>query len=183
MSIVKSEDGKKWINAFVVIISILVGFIFIRFLEQMGEWFDLEAKIMAFEAVSQGAGILMGLATFFLIFKSHAASSHLKEVYGELSKLTGEQLLIKKGYSPRKIALTASSALAVLPLVSETDFLFSINKLYAENHAEKFNLDFRAMPSFVPTIKLHMVWSPVMDDTLWHRWLRGYAKSCIQNRT
>ncbi len=87
MSIIKSEDGKKWINSFVAIVSILVGFITIRFLEQLGEWFDLEAKVGNFLAFTQGVGVLVGLITFISILKNPKASGYLKEVYGELVKV------------------------------------------------------------------------------------------------
>ena len=45
MSLIKSQDGKKWINSFIVVSSTLVGYILIRFLHQIKEWFDLESKI------------------------------------------------------------------------------------------------------------------------------------------
>ncbi|MCO4792666.1 MAG: preprotein translocase subunit SecE [Bacteriovoracaceae bacterium] len=87
MSIIKSEDGRKWINSFIAIVSILAGFVTIRFLESMGEMFDLEAKVKYFIMISQGVGILVGLTTFISILKNKTASTHLHEVYGELVKV------------------------------------------------------------------------------------------------
>ncbi|MFT7589638.1 MAG: preprotein translocase subunit SecE [Limisphaerales bacterium] len=90
MSIVKSEDGKKWINAFIAIISLIVGYVSIKFVGQMGEWFDLEAKVgtaVSFEMIAQGVGIVFGLACFLLIAKNKNASTHLDEVYSELVKV------------------------------------------------------------------------------------------------
>ena len=87
MSIIRSEDGKKWINSFIAICSILAGFITIRFVEQLGEWFDLEAKIGNFLAFTQGLGVLVGVVTFILIIKNKNASEHLNEVYAELVKV------------------------------------------------------------------------------------------------
>lgn len=87
MSIVRSEDSRKWINFFVAIVSILAGFVSIRFLEQMGEWFDLESKVNHFLMVSQGVGILVGLSCFLGIMKNRGASSHMQEVYDELVKV------------------------------------------------------------------------------------------------
>ncbi len=87
MSEIKSEDSKKWINAFIALASILVGFLFIRLFDQLGEWFDLEAKIGHFTIVSQGIGVLFGLGTFVAIFKNKAAFGHLDEVYQELIKV------------------------------------------------------------------------------------------------
>ncbi len=87
MSIVKKEDSKKWINSFVAIISIIAGFLAIRFTLQMSEWFDLEAKINNFIIISQGIGVAVGLAVFIGIFKSKNTSALLSEVYDELVKV------------------------------------------------------------------------------------------------
>ena len=87
MSIIKSEDEKKWINAFLVLCSILLGFVTIRFMEQMGEWFDLEAKVQYYLAVTQGMGFFVGIAAFVFAIKNKAAQTHLEEVYGELTKV------------------------------------------------------------------------------------------------
>lgn len=87
MSVIKQEDNQKWINSVIAIFSILIAFIVIRFSETMGEWFDLEAKIPSFGLVAQGVGIVLGLACFVLIIKNKSAYTHLKEVYGELTKV------------------------------------------------------------------------------------------------
>ena len=87
MSIVRSEDSRKWINSFVAIVSILAGYITIQFMEQLSEWFDLEAKINHFLYVSQGLGIAVGLGTFIGIVKNKNASTHMQEVYDELVKV------------------------------------------------------------------------------------------------
>ncbi|MDH5581066.1 MAG: preprotein translocase subunit SecE [Bdellovibrionales bacterium] len=87
MSIIKSEDGKKWINAFIAGVSILVGFVTIRFIGQLSEWFDLEAKVGNFLVFSQGLGVLLGLITFIAITKNKKALQHMQEVYGELLKV------------------------------------------------------------------------------------------------
>ena len=87
MSLVKSEDSKKWINSFVACVSIVMGYIGIKFVNQMGEWFDLEAKVSSFDYVVQGVGILVGLVTFIFIQKHKTTSSLLSEVYAELVKV------------------------------------------------------------------------------------------------
>lgn len=87
MSIIKAEDSQKWINFFVALVSILCGFLVIRFLGQMGEWFDLEAKIPYFIGVSQGVGIVVGLTVFLSIKGNKNAKEHLDEVYSELVKV------------------------------------------------------------------------------------------------
>ena len=87
MSILKSEDSKKWINALVAMISVLSGFISIRFVETMGEWFDLEAKVGNFLALSQGVGVAAGVLTFFVFYKNKKAMTYINDVYGELLKV------------------------------------------------------------------------------------------------
>lgn len=87
MSLIKSEDSKKWINSFVAICAILSGYITIQFAEQMGAWFDLEAKIPYFLGVAQGLGIVLGLV-IFMVVRSHSSSrKYLEEVYSELVKV------------------------------------------------------------------------------------------------
>ena len=87
MSIIKSEDEKKWINAFLVLCSILLGFVTIRFMEQMGEWFDLEAKVTYYIALTQGAGFAAGALGFLIALKNKFTQSYLNEVYHELTKV------------------------------------------------------------------------------------------------
>lgn len=87
MSIIKAEDKNKWINAFIAIVSIIIGYVSIRFILQLGEWFDLEAKIRHFLVISQITGIIVGLVTFIIIIKNKNAVQYLYEVYGELLKV------------------------------------------------------------------------------------------------
>ncbi len=87
MSIIRSEDSHKWINAFVAIVSVIAGFIAIRFLEFTGQWFELEARISYFLILTQGVGIAVGLGTFFWIKKNKTSSLHLRQVYAELVRV------------------------------------------------------------------------------------------------
>jgi preprotein translocase subunit SecE len=86
MSILKVEDSRKWINSFTAVVSIIAGFLTIRFVQTMGEWFDLEPKIPNFPQVAQGLGVLLGLALFVYLYKKKEAQEHLSNVYGELVK-------------------------------------------------------------------------------------------------
>tara|TARA_B100000925_G_C21997404_1_gene469606 strand:+ start:216 stop:602 length:387 start_codon:yes stop_codon:yes gene_type:complete len=82
-----AKNGKKWVNSFVAINSVLFGFIIMRFLEQLSEWFDLEASIASFAVLKQVLGVLLGLAFYFSVTKSKKAVSHMDEVYNELQKV------------------------------------------------------------------------------------------------
>lgn len=87
MSLVKSEDSQKWINAFIAVVSVISGYVSIKFLQQMGEWFDLEAYVPNYLLTVQGVGIVVGVAVFLGIFKNAKAHAHLNEVYAELVKV------------------------------------------------------------------------------------------------
>lgn len=87
MSIIKSEDSRKWISALTVIAAALAGFIVFKFVGQLGDWFDLEAKISSFSFVAQGLGFLTGISVFVGILKNSKSSSYLQEVYNELLKV------------------------------------------------------------------------------------------------
>ena len=120
MAKVKVSTGKKWINSFVAVISILVGMIAISFIEQLGEWFDLEAKIQYFEMVRQFLGVFIGLATYISVMKNAKAVGHLSEVYDELVKVVWpEKDLVLKLTVGIVISVSIISSMFVL-----TDFLF-----------------------------------------------------------
>lgn len=120
MSIVKTEDSKKWINSFIAIISVIAGYVTIRFVEQLGEWFDLEARIPNFLLTTQGLGILVGVVVFLSIFKNKNASTHLNEVYAELVKVVWpDKDSILKMTMGLVVALSIVSGFFVL-----VDFLF-----------------------------------------------------------
>ena len=87
MSIVKSEDAKKWINAFIAICSILLGYVVINFMNFLGEYFDLEAKVNHYLWLSQGLGVALAIASFIFALKHKEIMTYLGEVYGELVKV------------------------------------------------------------------------------------------------
>ncbi|MCY4524255.1 MAG: preprotein translocase subunit SecE [Halobacteriovoraceae bacterium] len=87
MPLIKTEDQKKWINAFVVLVSVISGYLTIKGTIQVGEWLDLEAKYQYFMATVQGTGILAGLAAFLIIHRNKTSSSYLRECYSELVKV------------------------------------------------------------------------------------------------
>jgi preprotein translocase subunit SecE len=87
MSIIKSEDSRKWITAITVIAAVLAGFVVYKFANQMGDWFDLETKISNYSIVAQGLGFIAGLGTFIYILKNSETSTYLQEVYNELLKV------------------------------------------------------------------------------------------------
>ena len=87
MSQVNVDNGKKWINSFMAILSVIFGYLCISFFDQLSEWFDLEAKIGSFALIKQLTGVVLGLALFVLINSNKRAVTHMMEVYGELQKV------------------------------------------------------------------------------------------------
>ena len=87
MSLLKAENSKKWINFLIAIAGIVVGFILIRFLGQMGEWLDLESKIPSYLVLCQAVGVIAGISFFAFIYKNERAMGYMDEVYGELIKV------------------------------------------------------------------------------------------------
>lgn len=87
MSILKIEDKKKWLNAFLALASVIIGFVMMRFCLQLGEWFDLEAKIPNFTLFIQAIGVLTGLIAFIVAVRHQQLINYLDEVYSELIKV------------------------------------------------------------------------------------------------
>ena len=128
MSIIKSEDQKKWINAFVALLSVLLAFIMIKFFNQMGEWFDLEAKIPYFHGVVQGFAVVLGVVGYFVIFTNKKIALYLDEVYGELVKVVWpEQDSVVKMTVGIVIALSIVSGILVL---IDYTFRYILNLIY-----------------------------------------------------
>jgi len=120
MSLLKSEDSKKWINSFVAICAVISGYLVIQFTQQMGEWFDLEAKVPYFLGVAQGVGIVVGLLIFLLVRKNNGARTYLEEVYAELVKVIWpESDSVVKSTIGILIGLTIISSIFI-----SVDFLF-----------------------------------------------------------
>lgn len=120
MSIIKSEDSRKWITALTVIASVLAGYVVYKFVGQLGDWFDLETRISSFSVVAQGVGFLTGVGTFIYILKNSETSSYLQEVYNELLKVVWPS-------KDATIKMTIGIAIAlviVAAIFTAVDFIF-----------------------------------------------------------
>ena len=87
MSILKSDDRKKWTSTFVMLCSALIGYTLIRFMFQLGEWFDLESQVKYYLGISQVSGLIAGIIAFAAIMKNKVAYAYLDEVFEELVKV------------------------------------------------------------------------------------------------
>lgn len=120
MSIIKSEDSRKWITALVVIASALAGFVMYKFVGQLGDWFDLETKISNYSLVAQGLGFVTGLGTFIYILKNNETSTYLQEVYNELVKVVWPS----KDATVKMTVGIAIALVVVAAIFTSVDFIF-----------------------------------------------------------
>lgn len=102
---------------------------------------------------------------------------HIILKYKDEATLFGDKLLAEQGYSPRKIKMNVSSPLMVLPILSRSKLIFTIQESFAKIYADKFDLSYRPLPKFVPNIPIKIVWSPIYHNTQWHMWFRQEIKS------
>lgn len=87
MSVASNDEGKKWIQTTVAIVCILLVYVLISFFEKLADWFALETMIPYFFGISQFVSVVVGLATYILIFKNPKSSEFLTNVYHEVMKV------------------------------------------------------------------------------------------------
>ena len=120
MSIIKSEDSRKWITALTVIASVLAGYVVYKFVGQLGDWFDLETKISSYSIVAQGLGFAAGLGTFIYILKNNNTSTYLQEVFNELVKVVWPS----KDATVKMTIGIAIALVIVAAIFTTVDFIF-----------------------------------------------------------
>lgn len=87
MSDVQKLNENKWQNVAVVAAAIVIGYVSYAFFNQLGEWFELEAKIPRFNIFAQGLGVVLAAIFFIAVQKIPASSKFLSETFHELSKV------------------------------------------------------------------------------------------------
>ena len=87
MSVSVSREGKKWIQTSVALTCIFLGYIFIAFFQQLGDWFALEAKIPFYLAVTQVISVLIALGAYVYTLKNPQTSEFLEAVFHEIVKV------------------------------------------------------------------------------------------------
>lgn len=87
MAVASNEEGKKWIQASLAVVCILLGYILISFFEKLAEWFALETMIPYFFGITQALSVVVATGTYFYILKNPKSSDFLSNVYEELMKV------------------------------------------------------------------------------------------------
>jgi preprotein translocase subunit SecE len=82
-----SSNSQKWIRGTLLVATVIVVYVLNSFFAQLGEWFDIEAKIPNFEWIYQSAAIFIGIGMFVYLVTSKAVNIYLEEVYSELTKV------------------------------------------------------------------------------------------------
>ena len=87
MAVASNDEGKKWIQATVAVVCILVGYVLISFFEKLAEWFALETMVPYFFGITQVVSVLIGVVVFFYVMKNPKSSDFLTNVYQEIMKV------------------------------------------------------------------------------------------------
>lgn len=87
MAVASNDEGKKWIQATVAVVCILVGYVLISFFEKLAEWFALETMIPYFFAITQVVSVLAAVGAYVGIMKNPKSADFLTNVYQEVMKV------------------------------------------------------------------------------------------------
>jgi preprotein translocase subunit SecE len=87
MAVASNEEGKKWIQATVAVVCILVGYVLINFFEKLAEWFALETIVPYFFGITQVVSVLLALTAYVVVMKNPKSSDFLANVYQEIMKV------------------------------------------------------------------------------------------------
>lgn len=87
MAVASNNEGKKWIQTVVAVVCILLTYVLISFFEKLTEWFALESKIPFYFVITQGLSVIIGLATYVLVFRNPKSNEFLNDVYQEVMKV------------------------------------------------------------------------------------------------
>lgn len=87
MAVASNDEGKKWIQATVAVLCILLGYVLISFFEKMGEWFTLETIIPSYFVITQIISVAIAGVTYFGLMRNPKSADFLVKVYEEIMKV------------------------------------------------------------------------------------------------
>jgi preprotein translocase subunit SecE len=87
MAVASDNEGKKWIQATLAVVCILVGYILVSFFEKIAEWFALETMVPGYFVITQALSVAIAAGTYFYIMTNAKTSDFLTNVYQEVLKV------------------------------------------------------------------------------------------------
>ena len=87
MAVASDYEGKKWIQATVAVVCILLGYVLISFFEKLAEWFVLETMVPYYFGLTQVVSVLISIVTYFYVLKNPISADFLTNVYQEILKV------------------------------------------------------------------------------------------------
>ena len=87
MAVASNDEGKKWIQATVAVVCILVGYVLISFFEKLAEWFALESMVPYYFGITQVLSVVIAAGTYVGVMKNTKSSDFLTNVYQEVMKV------------------------------------------------------------------------------------------------
>lgn len=108
--------------------------------------------------------------------KDYLRYSHIVLSDDPGSHLLGDQWLQDHGYAPRTVVVRLGQVMTAFCMVQRSDLLCTMGWQMLKPHMASFGLAYRALPSGVPGVPIHLLWHPVYDQSPWHQWLRCYIK-------
>jgi len=85
--VLKNEEGQKWINLFLFIVSSIAGFALSKFTDTLLVWFDLETKFPSSKYWGFIVGIITVILTWMYIAKREDIMNFLYLTYDEMTKV------------------------------------------------------------------------------------------------
>lgn len=97
MSILKKEDEKRWIGAFIAVSAIIVAYLMTKLLTSVGDTYGLEStfgatsafggKTSLYPLFAKGISVVAGTIFFLIAIKANSVVTYLSEVFTELVKV------------------------------------------------------------------------------------------------
>ncbi len=87
MAVASNDEGKKWIQATVAVVFILVGYVLINAFEKLAEWFPLESMVPYYFGITQVVSVVAALVGYIGVMRNPKSSELLTNVYQEVMKV------------------------------------------------------------------------------------------------
>jgi preprotein translocase subunit SecE len=82
------ENNQKWINLSYLSVALLLAIVVYLLAGKVVLALDIEGRVRSLDLILKGVAVLVGLVTFFILFKNEKVNVFMTEVVSELSKVT-----------------------------------------------------------------------------------------------